>query len=68
MPAAGAGESLIVAVNFSACDAEVWILFPTPGQWTEQIDGTLPALQIAQDDRWTAIKAPSNYGVVYVRE
>jgi len=25
-------------------DAEEWIPFPTPGQWTEQIDGILPAL------------------------
>jgi len=32
-------------------EAELWIPLPTPGQWTEQIDGTLPAPHIIQDDQ-----------------
>jgi hypothetical protein len=51
-----------------ACALESWIPFPTPGQWTEQIDGTLPARQITQNDQWSTIKSRSNYGVVYMRE
>lgn len=62
-----AAESLIVAVNFSDCEAEVWIPFPTAGQWTEQIDGTLPALQVTQNGQWTPVKIASNYGAVYAR-
>ena len=30
--------------------------FPTPGQWAEQIDGTLPTLQITQNDQWMTIR------------
>jgi hypothetical protein len=45
-----------------------WIPFPTPGKWAEQIGGTLPALQITQNDQWTPRRIPSNYGVVYMRE
>ena len=54
--------------ELSDYEAELWIPFPTPGQRTEQIVGTLPALQITQNDQWTAIKIPPNYGVVYSRQ
>ena len=40
---------------------------PTPGKWTEQIDGTLPALRITQNNQWREVKVPANYGVMYVQ-
>jgi hypothetical protein len=32
-------------------EAELWISFPTPSQWAEQIDCTLPAVQVTQNDQ-----------------
>ncbi|MGQ0604089.1 MAG: alpha-amylase family glycosyl hydrolase [Anaerolineales bacterium] len=58
-------ESLIVLLNFSDSDAEIWLPFPTPGAWIEQIDGTRPLVQIAQTDQWAPVIVPSNYGGVY---
>ena len=41
-PAPGqAAERLVVALNFSDRDADVWIPFPFAGQWDEQIDGSV---------------------------
>jgi len=53
--------------ELSDCEAEEWIAFPTPSQRVEQIDCTLPAFEITQNDQWTAVKVPSNCGVVYNR-
>ena len=53
-----------IIVNFSEDEMEELIPFPTPRQGIEQNDGTSPALQIAQIDRWTAVKIRSKYGVV----
>ena len=68
-PAAGGqpAESLIVFVNFSDNDAEVWLPFPAAGAWVEQIDGTRPAVQIAQNGQWSSVVVPSNYGGIYQR-
>ena len=60
-------ESLIVFLNFSDNDAEVWLPFPTPGAWVEQIDGTRPPMQIAHHDQWESVIVPSNYGGIYKR-
>jgi 1,4-alpha-glucan branching enzyme len=68
--AAGGGqaaESLLVILNFSDSDAEVWLPFPTPGTWIEQIDGTRPPVQTSQNGQWASIIVPSNYGGVYKR-
>ncbi len=61
-------ENLIVTLNFSDQDAEVWIPFPMQGQWVEQIDGTRPPVQVTQNDEWLPITVPSNYGTVYLRQ
>jgi 1,4-alpha-glucan branching enzyme len=68
-PADGAfgAESLIVVLNFSDRDAEVWLPFPNPGTWKEQIDGTQPPVAIAASDQWMPVVVPSNYGGVYLR-
>ena len=67
-PAEGlVAEDLIVVLNFSDADAEVWLPFPSPGQWVEQIDGTRPAVNIWQIDQWASVIIPSNYGGVYKR-
>ena len=50
-------ESMIICLNFFDNDAEVWLPFPTPGAWVEQLDGIRPPVQIAQSDQW----APSSY-------
>jgi 1,4-alpha-glucan branching enzyme len=65
--AAGAqpSESLIVLLNFSDTDAEVWLPFPAPGVWIEQVVGIRPPVQIAQADQWASVTVPSNYGGVY---
>src|SRR5262249_52635582 len=62
--AAGAqpAESLIIFLNFSDSDAEVWLSFPEPGTWREQIDGTRPPVQIGQNGQWAPVNIPSNYG------
>ena len=68
-PALGSqlSESLIVYLNFSDQDAEVWLPFPTPGTWLEQLDGTHPPLPITQNDQWSPVIVPSNCVGVYKR-
>jgi 1,4-alpha-glucan branching enzyme len=62
------GESLIVALNFSDRDADVWLPFPTPGRWVDQIRETAPPVDVTHDDQWLAVTIPSNYGAVYLRQ
>ena len=62
-----AAQNVVRSLRFSGCESgqacalESWIPFPTPGQWTEQIDSTLPALQITQNDQWTADEATTRW-------
>ena len=69
-PTAGGqpAESLIVILNFSGQEQEVWIPFPSAGTWIEQIDGAQPAVQATHSDQWAAVRVPSFYGAVYVRQ
>jgi hypothetical protein len=60
-------EDLIVVLNFSGSDAEIWLPFPAPGKWVEQIDGTRPPVSIWSNDQWSSVVVPSNYGGVYKR-
>jgi hypothetical protein len=60
-------ESLLVVLNFSDSDAEVWLPFPQPGTWIEQLDGVRPQVLITQADQWSPVTVPSNYGAVYKR-
>lgn len=68
-PADGAqpSESMIICLNFFDNDAEVWLPFPAPGLWVEQLDGIRPPVQIAQSDQWAPVIVPSNYGGIYKR-
>jgi 1,4-alpha-glucan branching enzyme len=64
-PAPGqAAERLVVALNFSDRDADVWIPFPAAGQWAERIDGT-SSVQVAAGGQGARVRIPSNYGAVY---
>ena len=54
-------------LNFSDSEAEVWIPFPAPGQWVEQIDGTRQPVSIAHAGQWSSVIVPSNYGGLYLR-
>jgi 1,4-alpha-glucan branching enzyme len=58
-------ESLIVCLNFSDTNAEIWLPFSLKGEWIEQIDGVLPKVNIVNIDQWQPIIVPSNYGSVY---
>lgn len=61
-------EDLLVALNFSDSDAEVWLQFPSAGRWVEQIDGTRPPVEIGADGQWAPVIVPSNYGGIYKRQ
>jgi 1,4-alpha-glucan branching enzyme len=63
---ASAAEDLLVLLNFSDSETEVWLPFPTAGTWVERIDGTRPAIHVT-DGQWAAAVVPSNYGSVYER-
>jgi 1,4-alpha-glucan branching enzyme len=67
-PAAGGqpAESLIVMLNFSDEDTDVWIPFPHAGTWREQIDGIRPPAQAASNNQWLSVNVSSNYGAVYM--
>ena len=67
-PASGphAAESLIVILNFSDSENEVWLPFPKAGVWVEQVDGTRPSVHCGQNDQWCSVSVPSNYGAVYL--
>ncbi len=58
-------ECLLVVLNFSDSDNEVWLPFPKPGMWIEQLDGRHPPVQITQKDQWSSVTVPSNYGAVF---
>jgi 1,4-alpha-glucan branching enzyme len=60
-------ECLMVALNFSDADTEVWLEFPSAGIWTEMIDGTRPAVRTSGSGEWAPVIIPSNYGAVYKR-
>jgi len=68
-PADGANpaESVLIVLNFSDADAEVWLPFPSPGLWVEEIDGLRPPVRITQNDQWSSVVVSSNYGAVYKR-
>lgn len=68
-PAAGSApaESLIVFLNFSNQESEVWLPFPGPGQWTEQLDGGRPPIVVSHDQQWLPVRVSSNYGAAYLR-
>jgi hypothetical protein len=63
---AGAAEDLLVLLNFSDNETDVWLPFPTAGTWVERIDGTRPAIHVT-DGQWAAAVVPSNYGSIYER-
>jgi hypothetical protein len=42
----------------------VQVPFARAGRWRERIDG-VEIVDVAGDERWTAVVVPSNYGVVY---
>jgi 1,4-alpha-glucan branching enzyme len=58
-------ECLLVVLNFSDSDNEVWLPFPKPGTWIEQLDGRHPPVQTTQKDQWSPVTVPSNYGAVF---
>lgn len=63
-------ESLIILLNLSDSDADVWVQFPFAGQWVEQIDiadNPKPPISIAQDGHWAQVRVLSNYGAVYLK-
>ena len=64
---ANAAEDLLVVLNFSDVEAEVWLPFPAAGSWVERIDGTGPAIHVAHAGQWAAAIVPSNYGGIYER-
>ena len=57
---------LLVLLNFSESETEVWLPFPAAGTWVERIDGTRPAIHVT-DGQWAAAVVPSNYGSIYER-
>jgi 1,4-alpha-glucan branching enzyme len=60
-------EDLLVLLNFSDSEAEVWLPFPTAGTWVEMIDGTRSPIQVTQNGQWLPAVVPSNYGSIYKR-
>jgi 1,4-alpha-glucan branching enzyme len=65
--AAQPAECLIVVLNFSENEREVWLQFPFAGTWDEKIDGTQPSVAVAQNSQWSSVKVPAHYGAVYLR-
>ncbi len=64
-------EDMIVILNFSDQDVDVWIPWPTAGNWTEMIDAAdnpRPAVAIQQDNEWKPVRVASNYGAVYLHQ
>jgi 1,4-alpha-glucan branching enzyme len=64
-PASGQpAERLVVALNFSGREADVWIPFPFAGRWAERIDGR-ESVQVAAGSDGARVRVPANYGAVY---
>lgn len=66
-----AAEDVIVILNFSDQDVDVWIPWPAGGTWKELIDeadNPRPPLQVTQTGEWKPVRVSSNYGGVYVHQ
>jgi 1,4-alpha-glucan branching enzyme len=64
-------ESLVILLNFSDSTADVWIQWPSAGQWVEQIDiatAPKPPLDVSQDGQWLPVTVGSNYGAIYLKQ
>ena len=64
-------ESFVILLNFSDAAADVWIQWPSAGQWMEQIEvatAPKPPLNISQDGEWLPVTVDSNYGAVYLKQ
>jgi 1,4-alpha-glucan branching enzyme len=58
-------EELMIAINFSHSQSEVWLSFPVTGHWVEQIDGLALPVDVSADGEWLPVSVPSNYGVIF---
>lgn len=72
-PAEGASpaEHLVVVLNFSDADIDVWVRWPKAGVWEEQIDKGVtprPSVEARSEDQWLPVRVSSNYGAVYVAQ
>ncbi|MGH3695021.1 MAG: alpha-amylase family glycosyl hydrolase [Pseudonocardiaceae bacterium] len=64
-------ESLIIIVNFSDSDVEVWIPWPKAGRWEEQIDkadNPRPPVLVPQDGQGIPVRVSSHYGAIYLHQ
>jgi 1,4-alpha-glucan branching enzyme len=63
---AAPAEDVIVILNFSDQDVEVWIPWPTAGSWHELIDASETAsISVPQANERQPVQVASNYGAVY---
>ena len=65
-----AGESVLVLLNFSDVEAEVWMPFPYAGTWTEKIDESdnpIPPVDVVQGGDRVPVRVASHYGAVYLK-
>lgn len=64
-------ETLMVFINFSGHEREIWVPFPSAGTWVEQIDKNEPSprpnINVSVDGEWHCAKVPSYYGCVYAK-
>jgi maltooligosyltrehalose trehalohydrolase len=59
-------ETMIVVLNFSDQEQDVWIPWPSAGNWRELVDaGARPDLAVATAGQWLPAKVSSNYGAVF---
>ena len=61
-------EILLIILNFFNQEAQVWLPFPTAGNWVEQIDKPQQTIVATQNEHWLPVSIPSNYGAVYLRQ
>jgi 1,4-alpha-glucan branching enzyme len=59
-------ESMVVVLNFSNHEQNVWIEWPSSGNWRELIDiGARPDLSVAHAGQWLPVRVSSNYGAIF---
>lgn len=65
-------ERLMIFINFSDYQKDVWVPFQDAGSYVEQIDknepSPRPSIKVDTNNQWCKITVPSYYGCIYAKQ
>lgn len=64
-------ERLMIFINFTEHQKDVWVPFQDAGRYVEQIDikeASRPPITVNQNGQWCKVSVPSHYGCIYAKQ